>query len=210
MIPERSTVVIQGFGNAGGIAARLLHEAGYKIVAVSDSRGGVYNPNGLDVPATMRYSSEHSGLRGLPGAETVTNQQLLQLPCDILIPAALENQISKENAARVQARLIVEAANGPITPEADVILHDKGAMVVPDILANAGGVTVSYFEWVQDQQDFFWAEQEINQKLEAIMTRSFTAVYNKAIEQGTTLRTAAYLLAVARVAEATELRGIYP
>jgi len=210
MIPERSKVVIQGFGNAGGIAARLLHEEGYKIVGLSDSGAGVYNPKGIDVPAAMRYSREHGSLRDLPDTQAVTNQELLQLPCHILIPAAIENQITKENAAGVQARLIIEAANGPITPEADQILHDKGAMIVPDILANAGGVTVSYFEWVQDQQDFFWAEQEINQKLEAIMTRAFAAVYNKAIEQSSTLRMAAYLLAVARVAEATELRGIYP
>ncbi len=210
MIPDRSTVVIQGFGNVGGIAARLLHEAGYKIVALSDNSGGVYNANGIDVPAAMRHSREHSSLHGLPGTKAVTNQRLLELPCDILIPAALENQITEENAARVQTRLIIEAANGPITQEADLILHDKGTMIVPDILANAGGVTVSYFEWVQDQQDFFWAEQEINQRLEAIMVRAFDAVYNKAIEQSTTLRMAAYLLAVARVAEATELRGIYP
>ena len=210
MIPERSKVVIQGFGNAGGIAARLLHEDGYKIVALSDSGTGVYNAKGIDVAAAMRHSREHGSLRGLPDAQAITNQELLQLPCDILIPAAVENQITKENAAGVQARLIIEAANGPITPDADLILHNKGAMVVPDILANAGGVTVSYFEWVQDQQDFFWAEQEINQRLEAIMIRAFAAVYAKAIEQSATLRMAAYLLAVARVAEATELRGIYP
>ena len=210
MKPEGSKVVVQGFGNVGGITARLLHEMGCKVVALSDISGGVYNPQGIDVPVAMRYSREHGGLRGLPNTQAITNQELLELPCDILVPAALENQLTKENAARVQARLIIEAANGPTTPEADQILNDKGVMIVPDILANAGGVTVSYFEWVQDLQDFFWAEQEINQRLEAIMMRAFTAVYNKAIEQSTTLRMGAYLLAVARVAESTELRGIYP
>ncbi len=210
MKPEGAKVVVQGFGNVGGITARLLHEMGCKVVALSDISGGVYNPQGIDVPVAMRYSREHGGLRGLPSAQVITNQELLELPCDILVPAALENQLTKENAARVQARLIIEAANGPTTPEADLILNDKGIMIVPDILANAGGVTVSYFEWVQDLQDFFWAEQEINQRLEAIMMRAFTAVYNKASEQSTTLRMGAYLLAVARVAESTELRGIYP
>ena len=210
MRPEGARVVVQGFGNVGGITARLLHEMGCKVVALSDISGGVHNAQGIDVPVAMRYSREHGGLRGLTGAKAITNQELLELPCDILVPAALENQLTKENAARVQARLIIEAANGPTTPEADQILNDKGIMVVPDILANAGGVTVSYFEWVQDLQDFFWAEQEINQRLEAIMMRAFTAVYNKASEQSTTLRMGAYLLAVARVAESTELRGIYP
>ena len=210
MVPQGSRVVIQGFGNVGGITARLLHEMGCKIIALSDISGGVYNAQGIDVPVAMRYSREHGGLRGLVGAEAITNQELLSLPCDVLVPAALENQITKENAAQVKARLIIEAANGPTTPEADLILNDKGILIVPDILANAGGVTVSYFEWVQDLQDFFWAEQEINQRLEAIMMRAFTAVYKKAAEQSTTLRMGAYLLAVARVAESTELRGIYP
>ena len=210
MSPQGARVVIQGFGNVGGITARLLHEMGCKVIALSDVSGGVYNAKGIDVPVAMRYSREHGGLRGLAGAEAITNQDLLELPCDILVPAALENQLTKENAARIQARLIIEAANGPTTPEADLILNDKGIMIVPDILANAGGVTVSYFEWVQDLQDFFWAEQEINQRLEAIMLRAFTAVYKKASEQSTTLRMGAYLLAVARVAESTELRGIYP
>ncbi len=210
MQPERAKVVVQGFGNVGGITARLLYEMGCKVVALSDISGGVYNPQGIDVAVATRYSREHGGLRGLPGAEAITNQALLELPCDILVPAALENQLTKENATRVQAHLIIEAANGPTTPEADLILNDRGVTVVPDILANAGGVTVSYFEWVQDLQDFFWAEQEINQRLEAIMMRAFTAVYSKAHEQSTTLRMGAYLLAVARVAESTELRGIYP
>ncbi|GHO86759.1 Glu/Leu/Phe/Val family dehydrogenase [Dictyobacter formicarum] len=210
MSPERSSVVIQGFGNVGGITARLLHEMGCKIVGLSDISGGVYNPQGIDVPTAMRFSREHGSLRGMPGTEPVTNRELLELPCDILIPAALENQLTKDNADHVQARLIVEAANGPTTNEADHILNDNGVLIVPDILANAGGVTVSYFEWVQDLQHFFWSENEINQRLESIMTRSFDAVLEKSTNQETNLRMGAYLLAVSRVAEATELRGIYP
>jgi glutamate dehydrogenase (NAD(P)+) len=158
----------------------------------------------------LRYSKEHGTLRGLPETEPVSNKELLELPCDILIPAALENQLTSENATQIKARLIVEAANGPTTPEADHILNDRGITIVPDILANAGGVTVSYFEWVQDLQRFFWAEQEINQRLEAIMVRAYQAVQRKSQEQETNLRLGAYLLAVARVAEATELRGVYP
>ncbi|GCE04532.1 Glu/Leu/Phe/Val family dehydrogenase [Dictyobacter aurantiacus] len=210
MSPESCSVVIQGFGNVGGITARLLHETGCKIVGLSDISGGIYNPQGIDVPMAMRFSREHGSLRGMPGTEPVTNRELLELPCDILIPAALENQLTKENADRVQARLVVEAANGPTTNEADRILNDNGVLIVPDILANAGGVTVSYFEWVQDLQHFFWSEKEINQRLETIMTRSFNAVLEKSINQETNLRMGAYLLAVSRVAEATELRGIYP
>ena len=210
MLPERCAVVVQGFGNVGSITARLLHELGCKVVGLSDIKGGVYNPNGIDVYTALRFSKEHGNLGGLPGTETVTNAQLLELPCDILIPAALENQITERNATRIQARLIIEAANGPTTPEADRILNDRGVTIVPDILANAGGVTVSYFEWVQDLQRFFWAEDEINHRLEAIMTRSFEATWHKAEEQNTNLRMGAYLLAVARVAEATDLRGVYP
>jgi glutamate dehydrogenase (NAD(P)+) len=210
MHPEACSVVIQGFGNVGSISARLLHQLGCKIVGLSDIHGGVYNPQGIDVPLALRYSKEHSSLRGLPGTESVTNAELLELPCDVLVPAALENQLTGRNAARIKAKLIVEAANGPTTPDADSILNDRGITVVPDILANAGGVTVSYFEWVQDLQRFFWAEPEINARLESIMTRSFDAVVQKADEQQTNLRMGAYLLAVARVAEATELRGVYP
>jgi glutamate dehydrogenase (NAD(P)+) len=210
MLPERCSMVIQGFGNVGGIAARLLSETGCKIVGLSDIKGGIYNASGIDVQKALRYSKEHGNLAGLPGTEEVTNAELLELPCDILIPAALENQLTGQNASRIQARLIVEAANGPTTPEAEHILNDRGVMIVPDILANAGGVTVSYFEWVQDLQRFFWAEQEINSRLESIMKRSFEAVRQKADEQQTNLRMGAYLLAVARVAEATELRGVYP
>jgi glutamate dehydrogenase (NAD(P)+) len=210
MKPEETAVAVQGFGNVGGITARLLSEMGCKVVAVSDISGGVYNPNGLDIQRVQRYSREHGRLKDLPGAEAVTNQELLELPCDILIPAALENQLTRRNASQVRARMIIEAANGPTTPEADLILNERGITVVPDILANAGGVTVSYFEWVQDLQRFFWEEDEINKRLESIMTRSYRAVCNKAEEQQVNLRLGAYLLAVARVAEATEIRGVYP
>jgi glutamate dehydrogenase (NAD(P)+) len=209
--PEECSVVIQGFGNVGGITARLLHdELRCKIIGLSDVSGGVYNPKGIDVYRALRYSKEHSSLAGLPDTEPVSNAQLLELPCDVLIPAALENQITGRNAARIHPRLIIEAANGPTDPEADKILNDAGVTVVPDILANAGGVTVSYFEWVQDLQRFFWAENEINDRLETIMKRSYRSVVQKATEQETNLRVGAYLLAVARVAEATELRGVYP
>ena len=211
MIPEECSVVIQGFGNVGSISARLLQdELKCKIIAISDISGGVYNANGIDVHRALRYSKEHGNLRGLPETGPVTNTELLELPCDVLIPAALENQLTARNATRIKARLIIEAANGPTTPEADHIFNDRGLTVVPDILANAGGVTVSYFEWVQDLQRFFWAEREINSQLESIMSRSYQAVCQKAAEQESNLRMGAYLLAVARVAEATEIRGIYP
>jgi len=210
MKPDESSVVIQGFGNVGSISARLLHELDCNIVGLSDIHGGVYNPKGINVLLAQRYSKEHGSLRGLPDTEPVTNAELLELDCDVLVPAALENQLTSKNASRVKARLIIEAANGPTTPEADRIFADRGITVVPDIMANAGGVTVSYFEWVQDLQRFFWAEHEINHRLESIMTRAFHAVQHKADEQQTNLRMGAYLLAVARVAEATEIRGVYP
>ena len=210
MRPEDCSVAVQGFGNVGSISARLLHELGCRVVAVSDISGGVYNAKGIDVYRALRHSKEHGSLRGLPDAEAVTNSELLELPCGVLVPAALENQLTAKNAARIKARLIIEAANGPTTPEADHILNERGIMIVPDILANAGGVTVSYFEWVQDLQRFFWAEHEINDRLESIMTRAYRASRAKADEQDTTLRMGSYLLAVARVAEATEIRGVYP
>jgi glutamate dehydrogenase (NAD(P)+) len=211
MNPEECSVVVQGFGNVGSITARLLHdELRCKIVGLSDISGGVYNPKGIDIYRALRHSKEHGSLKGLPDSESVTNAQLLELPCDVLIPAALENQLTGRNAARVRTRLIIEAANGPTDPEADRIFNAAGITVVPDILANAGGVTVSYFEWVQDLQRFFWAENEINDRLETIMKRSYRAVAQKASEQDTHMRMGAYLLAVARVAESTELRGVYP
>ncbi len=210
MLPEKSSVVVQGFGNVGSIAVRLLYEMGCKVVGLSDISGGVYNPEGINVIEALRYVQLNGKLLNMPGTEAVSNSELLELPCDILVPAALENQITRENAARIKARLVVEAANGPTTPEAERILLNNGVMVVPDILANAGGVTVSYFEWVQDIQHFFWTEKEINQRLEEIMIRSYQEVRRKTEEQKTHMRLGAYLLAVSRVAEATELRGVYP
>ncbi len=208
--PEDCSVVVQGFGNVGSITARLLHELGCKIVGLSDITGGVYNPYGIDVSTAIHYSREHGGLVGLPGADTVTNSALLELPCDVLVPAALENQLTRANAPYIKTRLIVEAANGPTTPEADFILNERGIKVLPDILANAGGVTVSYFEWVQGLQRFFWSEQEVNDRLATIMLRAYQAVCEKAHKQQTSLRMGAYLLAVSRVAEAIEARGQMP
>lgn len=211
MNPSECSVVVQGFGNVGSITARLLHdELHCKIIGLSDIYGGVYNPDGIDVHRALRYSKEHGSLKDLPESRPVSNTELLELPCDVLIPAALENQLTGRNAARVKAQLIIEAANGPTDPEADSIFNAAGITVVPDILANAGGVTVSYFEWVQDLQRFFWTENEINERLETLMKRSYRSVAQRASEQETSMRMGAYLLAVARVAEATELRGVYP
>ena len=207
---DGATVAVQGFGNVGSITARLLHEAGCKVVALSDVFGAIYNKNGIDVKKALRYVQEHGRLTDLPGTEPIDGKALLELPVDILVPAALEGQLTGANADRVKAKLIIEAANGPTSTEADAIFHDRGIPVVPDILANAGGVTVSYFEWVQDLQHFFWDEDEINGRLERIMVRSFNAVQAKKDEQGCDYRMGAYLLAVARVAEATQVRGIYP
>jgi len=208
--PEQCSVVVQGFGNVGSISARLMAEMGCRVIGISDVSGGVYNPKGIDIHHALRHAKEHGELRGLRGTENISNEALLELPCDILIPAARENQLTPSNASRIQARLIVEGANGPTTPEADYIFNQRGITVIPDILANAGGVTVSYFEWIQDLQHFFWTEPQVNQQLEAIMTRAYHAVRAKAYEQQVSLRMGAYLLAVSRVAEATELRGIYP
>ena len=204
------TVVIQGFGNVGGVTARLLSEIGCRIVAISDVTGGVYNPDGLDVRALRLYAQEHGGVAGFPGAQAVTNAELLELPCDVLVPAAIEGQITAENAPRLRCKLIAEAANGPTTPDADLILAQRGITVVPDILCNAGGVIVSYFEWVQDLQQLFWAEDEVNVRLRRIMGRAFDAMWERAETTGVTLREAAMELAVSRVAEALEVRGLYP
>jgi glutamate dehydrogenase (NAD(P)+) len=207
---EGAHVVIQGFGNVGSVTAKLLHEMGATIIGLSDVYGAIYNERGIDVGRAMRHVQEHGQLVGLPDTSSIDGKALLELPCDILIPAALEGQLTHTNADRVQAKLIVEAANGPTTTEADAILSARGIPVIPDILANAGGVTVSYFEWVQDLQHFFWAEDEINKRLEHIMVRSFNAVNAKREEQRCDFRLGAYLLAVSRVAEATQVRGIYP
>jgi glutamate dehydrogenase (NAD(P)+) len=210
-IPLRGArVAVQGFGNAGSIAARLLKEDGAKIVALSDSSGGILNTGGLDVAAAAAHKEKTGTLRGYPEADAITNEKLLELDCDVLVPAALENQITLENASRLRARIIVEAANGPTTPGADDVLHKSGVSLIPDILANAGGVTVSYFEWVQSLQSFFWEEAQVNQHLEKVMTRAFAEVLAIAKRYGVHMRTAAYILAVGRVAEATRIRGIYP
>ncbi|MDQ3855343.1 MAG: glutamate dehydrogenase, partial [Chloroflexota bacterium] len=200
-----------GFGNAGSVVARLLRqEYGCRVVALSDSHDGVYNPRGIDVVSAERYKQETGVLSGLPNTEPLTNAELLTVDCDILVPAAVEGQITAHNADRVRARLVAEAANGPTTPDADQIMYGNGRMVIPDILANAGGVTVSYFEWVQDKQAFFWTEAEINEKLRRVMTSSFHEVLTTAEREQVDLRTAAYLLAVDRVASATSVRGLYP
>ncbi len=203
-------VIVQGFGNVGSVTAKILHQMGATIIGLSDIYGAVFNEQGIDVPLALRYMQEHGKLTGLPGTKSVDGQAMLEMPCDILIPAALEGQLTHANASRVQARLIVEAANGPTTTEADAIFAERGIPVIPDILANAGGVTVSYFEWVQDLQHFFWTEPEINERLERILVQSFKATNQLRQEHATTFRMGAYLLAVSRVAEATQVRGIYP
>jgi glutamate dehydrogenase (NAD(P)+) len=203
-------VVIQGFGNAGGVSARLLDELGATVVAVSDSRGGIYNRDGLPISDVLAHKARTGSVVDFSQADRVTNEELLELPCDILIPAALENQITARNADKIKARIIGEAANGPTTPDADDILYDRGVFVIPDILANAGGVTVSYFEWVQGLQEFFWSEREVNAQLERIMVGAFQNVLRAAQEYKAHMRTAAYLLAVDRVAQSTTTRGIYP
>jgi len=203
-------VSIQGYGNAGAIAARLFHNEGCKVVAVSDTRGGIYNSAGLDPSAVLRHKQELGSVTEYAHADKISIQDVLEVPCDILIPAATEGVITSANADRVQARIIAEAANGPTTPGADKILFEKGVEVVPDILANAGGVTVSYFEWVQDLQSFFWGVEEITQKLEVIMNHAFDMVAERADQYHSDLRLAANMLAISRVAEATQARGIYP
>jgi glutamate dehydrogenase (NAD(P)+) len=203
-------VVVQGFGNAGSVAARLMVERGAKVVAVSDSRGGIYNPDGLDLDKVSSHKARTGSVIGYTDSDPVSNSEILELPCDILIPAALENQITEGNAARIQARIIAEAANGPTTPEADTILYDKGVTILPDIFANAGGVTVSYFEWVQALQAFPWTEQQVNERLKQIMERSYVAISETAKKHRVHMRTAALVRAIERVAEFTRLRGIYP
>jgi glutamate dehydrogenase (NAD(P)+) len=203
-------VAVQGYGNAGSIAASLLAAEGSVIVAVSDSTGGIANPKGLDPAKVSAWKQEHGTVVGFPGSEEISNADVLETECEILVPAALENQITRHNAHRIKAKIVAEAANGPTTPEADEILHDHGVFLIPDILCNAGGVTVSYFEWVQDMQSFFWTEQRINQSLKEIMDRAFDSVHAMSKLHEVDMRTAAYMVAVARVAEATTLRGLYP
>jgi glutamate dehydrogenase/leucine dehydrogenase len=207
---DKAKVAIQGFGNAGSIAATLITAEKATVVAVSDSTGGIHNPNGLDVARVIKWKQEHGTVQGFPGSKDITNAQVLEVECDILIPAALENQITGKNAGNIKARLIAEAANGPTTPEADEILWKAGKFMIPDILCNAGGVTVSYFEWVQDLNRDHWSERVVNEKLREIMVKAFQETLAIARREKTYMRTAAYLLAVQRVADATQLRGLYP
>jgi glutamate dehydrogenase (NAD(P)+) len=209
---EGARVVVQGCGNVGGIAAQYFDEAGAKVIAISDSKGGVYNKNGLNISAILDCKKRYSCVL-TPEAkmgDEISNEELLELDCDILIPSALENQITRKNASKIRPKIIAEGANGPTTPEADEILYDRGIFMVPDILANAGGVTVSYFEWVQNLQELLWSEGEISERLTRIMKRSFTEVVNISQRDKVDMRTAALMLGIGRVAEATKLRGIYP
>jgi len=205
-----ATVAVQGYGNVGSNAAILLQGQGCKIVAAVDMYGGIYNPKGFDAFEAAKRVKGTKSVKGLLNTEPMTNEELFGLECDILVPAALESQITSENARNIKARIVAEGANGPTTPDADKILQEKGVFLIPDILANAGGVVVSYFEWVQDLQCFFWDAEEINRRLDRIMVRSFGEVLQASKTQGTDMRTAAYLLAISRVAEATRVRGIYP
>ncbi|MEM2949872.1 MAG: Glu/Leu/Phe/Val dehydrogenase [Nitrososphaeria archaeon] len=203
-------IVIQGFGNVGANAAILAREFGAKVIAVSDSKGGIYNEKGLDVLEVLRHKERSGSVVNFPGAKNVTNEELLELPCDILVPAALEGQIHKGNAKNIQAKIVVEGANGPTTPEADKILFDREIMVVPDILANGGGVLVSYFEWVQNLTNLYWTEGEVNEKLDNKMRESFLQVYDIAKEKCVDMRTAALILSVGRVVEAMGAAGYFP
>jgi glutamate dehydrogenase (NAD(P)+) len=204
------TSVVQGFGNVGSYLAVFLHERGAKVVAVSDSTAALHNENGIDIPAAFAWKHEHGTLHGFAGAEEIDAAELLELDCDLLAPCALEQVITAENADRVRASMVCEGANGPLTPEADAILDENGVVVLPDILANAGGVVVSYFEWVQGLQQYFWSEQEVNSRLDTIVTRAFEETWQLHQKRGLPLRKAAYGLAVHRVADATKMRGIYP
>ncbi|MEW6529804.1 MAG: Glu/Leu/Phe/Val dehydrogenase [Thermodesulfobacteriota bacterium] len=205
-----STAVVQGFGNVGYHAAELLHLTGVRVIAVSNVEGGLYNPAGLDPATVAKHQRDTGHLPDYSAAENISNPEMLELPCDVLVLAALEGQVTRHNADKVKARIIVEGANGPTTPLADVILQDKGVFVIPDILANAGGVTVSYFEWAQNVQKLFWSEDDVNQRLHRVMTRAFHEVYDISLRHRVTMRTAAYMLGIGRIAEAKRLRGLFP
>ena len=204
-----ATVAVQGFGNVGSVAAQLLQREGARVVAIGDRTGGVYNPDGVDVDTAIAWVRAHKTLEGFPGGEAVSNEELLELEVDVLVPAALENVITSKNAGRIRAKVICEGANGPTTAAADEILDAKGIFVIPDILANAGGVTVSYFEWVQDRGGYFWSEDTVNERLRDIMTRSFHDVLALSRQHRVNMRTAAYMLSITRVAAVHRLRGIY-
>jgi len=209
LTPDKTTVVVQGSGNVGGIGAELMHKAGYKIVAISDVGGAIYDKRGIDIPDALKYWQENRTFEGYKNAQMLNNKELLELDCDVLAPCATENQITSENAGRLKCKILAEGANGPTTPRADKILHDKGVFVIPDILCNAGGVTVSYFEWVQDRMGYFWSEAEVNARLEDKMVASFNELCHYAEKHDVDTRTAAYMLAIDRVAYDTRMRGIY-
>jgi glutamate dehydrogenase (NAD(P)+) len=202
-------IAIQGFGNVGSISAKLLAAAGAKIVAITDWKGGVYNEKGLDLERLSEYVNQRKTVAGFSGAEPLSNDQLFALEVDVVIPAALENQITIENAPAIRARVVVEGANGPTTPEAHHHLHKRGVFVVPDILANSSGVTASYFEWVQDRYGYFWTETEVNDRLEAKMREAFSAVLQTSLKYNVDMRTAAYIVAISRVGTVTKIRGMY-
>lgn len=204
---KKLRVAVQGYGNAGATMVNLLSDLGYKIVATSDSRGGVYHSKGLDAKKLQEVKEKEGTVSAYEGAEKISNEEILTCDCDVLIPAALDNQLRADNADGVQAKIVLELANGPTTPEADTILFEKGVTVVPDVLANAGGVTVSYFEWVQNQSNFYWTEKEVLEKLQPIMERSFEATYDMAKKQETNMRQGAFVLAIERLVEAMKLRG---
>jgi glutamate dehydrogenase (NAD(P)+) len=206
---QRATVAVQGFGNVGSVSADLLAKIGAKVVAVTDWKGGVYNPKGLDVQKLIDYARNHKTVEGFPGADHLTNDQLWSLDVDILIPAALENQITMENAPTIKAKIITEGANGPTTPDAHRYLHERGVFVIPDILANSGGVTTSYFEWVQDRYGYFWEEEEVNTRLEKKMCVAFDAVLQTSLKYKVDLRIGAYIVAIQRVSIVTKMRGMY-
>jgi glutamate dehydrogenase (NAD(P)+) len=209
MVPPSTRVVVQGSGNVGGIGARLLHESGYKVVAISDVHGGIYNPNGIDIAEALKHLQQTRSFEDFKGVERVSNSELLEIECDVLVPAATENQITSQNADRIKCKVLAEGANGPTTAAADEILHNNGVFVIPDILANAGGVTVSYFEWVQDRMGYFWREDVVNERLQDKMVASFNDLCRYADAHTVDTRTAAYMLAIDRVAYDTRMRGIY-
>jgi glutamate dehydrogenase/leucine dehydrogenase len=207
---KTATVAVQGFGNAGQFSSQLVQEQGAKVIAASDSKGGVYNKMGIDVISLRKHKEKTGSVTGFPGAKSISNEEVLETDCTILIPAALENQITSKNAGRVKAKIVAEAANGPTTPEADDILYKNKALVIPDILANGGGVTVSYFEWLQNLRRQYWSEKEVNDMLDTNITKAFLAVYDTHEEYGVNMRKASTLLAVNRVVEAVKIRGLWP
>ena len=205
--PKGARIVVQGFGNVGSWAARLMYEDGCRVIAVSGSRGGVYNPTGLDIPRLLQYNGEHRTVVGFPGGDSISNEELLELECDVLVPAALDRVITARNAPEVKTKLVLEGANHPLTPEADDIFKDRGIVVLPDILVNAGGVIASYFEWTQNLQQLRWEEERVNQELHKILVRAYQEVRERVAAQGITYREAALDIGVERVARAVELRG---